>query len=354
MIASTEEFTRESILLYKNENDMGHASKLSDFKIIALVGKGTFGKVYLAKLESHEKLYAVKSMRKDLLIDTKQIEGTKLEKEILLNCNHPFLSGMDYMFQTEERLYFVMEFIRGGEVYKHFMDQKRFPEAQVKFYAAQIALGIGYLHDKNIVHRDLKLENIMIDETGYLKLIDFGLAKIIDGSGVAMSFCGTPEYLAPEMITQKGHDKNIDWWGLGILIYEMLVGVTPFFSRSRNNLLRNIKNAKVIFPDRKKYKIQYSDEFMDIVMKLLAKDKTERLGFGAGAEEVLDHPWFKDIELKLLFEKKLKPPFKPKIADNEVLNNFKPRGKKDEIKESLIPQNKLSKIKNYEKEFSGF
>ena len=134
----------------------------------------------------------------------------------------------------------------------------------------------------------------------------------------------------------------------------MLIGVTPFFSRSRNNLLRNIKSAKVIFPDRKKYKIQYSDEFMDIVMKLLAKDKTERLGFGGGAEEVLDHPWFKDIEMKLLFEKKLKPPFKPKIADNEVLNNFKPRGKKDEIKESMIPQNKLSKIKNYEKEFSGF
>ena len=136
MMTATEEFTRDSILLYRNENDPGEANKLSEFKIMALVGKGTFGKVYLAKLEGHEKLYAVKSMRKDLLIDTKQIQGTKLEKEILLNCNHPFLSGMDYMFQTDERLYFVMEFIRGGEVYKHFMDAKRFPEQQVKFYAA--------------------------------------------------------------------------------------------------------------------------------------------------------------------------------------------------------------------------
>ena len=134
----------------------------------------------------------------------------------------------------------------------------------------------------------------------------------------------------------------------------MLLGVTPFFSRSRNNLMRNIKNAKVIFPDRKKYKIQYSDEFMDFVVKLLAKDKTERLGFVGGAEEVLDHSWFKDIELKLLFEKKLKPPFRPKIEENEMLGNFKPRGKKDDIKESLVPANKMDKIKSYEKEFSDF
>ena len=194
----------------------------------------------------------------------------------------------------------------------------------------------------------------MIDESGYLKLIDFGLAKIIDNTGVAMSFCGTPEYLAPEMIAQKGHDHNVDWWGLGILVYEMLIGVTPFFSRSRNNLMRNIKTAKVIFPDRKKYKIQYSDEFMDFVVKILAKDKTERLGFQGGVEEVLNHPWFKDIEMKLLFEKKLKPPFRPKIAEHEMLNNFKPRGGKDDIKESLIPDAKKNKIKSYEKEFSDF
>ena len=166
------------------------------------IGRGTFGRVYLAKLGSRGgQLYAIKAIRKDVLIEYDQIESTLLEKDILFQADHPFLVGMDFLFQSDTRLYFVMPFVQGGELYKIFQSKKRFDEATVRFYAAQIVLAVGELHKKGIAHRDLKLENILVDDTGYLKIIDYGLAKIIQNNELAMSYCGTPEYLAPEMIT---------------------------------------------------------------------------------------------------------------------------------------------------------
>lgn len=139
---------------------------------------------------------------------------------------------MEFIFQNEYRIYFVMPFIRGGELYKIYQAKKRFNEKIVKFYSAQIILAIGYLHSKNIIHRDLKLENILVDSNGYLKIIDYGLAKIIKDNEEATSFCGTPEYIAPELVNKQPYDKNVDWWAVGVLIYEMLIGVTPFFNRN--------------------------------------------------------------------------------------------------------------------------
>ena len=163
-------------------------------------------------------------------------------------------------------------------------------------------MAIGYLHDKDIVHRDLKLENILVDQRGYIKIIDYGLAKMLKDNEEALSFCGTPEYLAPEMVTQQGHDKAVDWWAIGVLMYEMLIGVTPFFNKNKNMLLTKIKNSKVIFPDRKKYKIDYSDEMADIIMKLLDKDKNTRLGSKCDANEILSHPWFSGLNMKDLLD----------------------------------------------------
>jgi tRNA A-37 threonylcarbamoyl transferase component Bud32 len=152
---------------------------LDDFEILNVLGKGAFGKVYLTRMKENEKLYAIKTIRKDVVIETEQIDAVNLERDVLLNCDHPFLVGMEFVFQSDLRLYFVMPFIQGGELYKHFLHNKRFPEEVVKFYSMQIALAIGHLHKQGIVHRDLKLENILIDKDGYLKIIDFGLAKIL-------------------------------------------------------------------------------------------------------------------------------------------------------------------------------
>lgn len=179
--------TRNSVLLFSHKQEEEKVT-LQDFEVLGVIGRGTFGKVFLAKLKTSEVLYAIKSLRKDVLVEAGQIENVKLEKEILLACDHPFLAGMDFVFQSDTRLYFVIEFLRGGELYKHFLKKRRFQEEEAKFYAAQIALAIGHLHKQNILHRDLKLENIMINGDGYVKVIDFGLAKIINDDNLAMSF----------------------------------------------------------------------------------------------------------------------------------------------------------------------
>lgn len=179
--------TRNSVLVFSHKEEEEKVT-LADFEIQGVIGRGTFGKVFLAKLKTTEQLYAIKSLRKDVLLEAGQIENVKLEKEILLACDHPFLAGMEFVFQNDTRLYFVIEFLRGGELYKHFLKLRRFQEEEAKFYSAQIAMAIGHLHKQKILHRDLKLENIMINGDGYIKVIDFGLAKIINDDSMAMSF----------------------------------------------------------------------------------------------------------------------------------------------------------------------
>ena len=261
---------------------------------------------------------------------------------------------MEFVFQSDLRLYFVMPFIQGGELYKHFLYNKRFPEEVVKFYAIQIALAIGHLHKKGIAHRDLKLENILIDKDGYLKIIDFGLAKILKDGETTMTLLGTPEYLAPEMITQTGHDKCVDWWALGVLIYEMLIGVTPFYNRNRAVMMSKIQKSKIVFPHKKKYNIEYSDEVKDVICQLLSKSKDKRLGSKNDVDEILDHPWFSSVDVSHIALKKIIPPFTPSVSNAEDSKYFALGKDAFNIGTTYIPKEKVEVIHKFQEKFDGF
>lgn len=193
---------------------------------------------------------------------------------------------------------------------------KRFPEEHVRFFAAQVALALGHLHENKIIYRDLKPENILVGEDGYLMVADFGLAKFVQNGEMANSFCGTAEYLAPEMLIGNGHDYTVDWWALGILIYEMIVGIPPFFNRNKHKMYNLIKSGSINFPDPIKHKIFVSEEAKDIIVKLLNKDKHERLGAKDGVKEILAHPFFETIDMPKLTSKQLDPPYKPALQED--------------------------------------
>ena len=189
---------------------------LDDFRVIKIIDKGSFGEVYLTKNIHDEKLYAMKRIKKAILRNKSLQESTENEKEILLNLNHPFLLTMTYLIENEKRYYFFLDYIEGGNLFKNMEKIKRFPESTVKFYSAQLALGLAYLHENNLIHRDIKLENVLIDKDGYIKLCDFGLAKLLGCTNdITYTFWGTTEYIAPEILNNTGHGVAVDWWTLG-------------------------------------------------------------------------------------------------------------------------------------------
>lgn len=342
---------RQSILI-RGKNKFKNVT-LDDFQIQAVIGRGTFGKVFLAEFSRNGTQYAIKSIRKDILIEYDQVENTLREKDILFECKHPFLIQMDFLFQNEMRLYFVMPFIQGGELYKILKNEKKFKEDTVIFYAIQLIMAIDYLHNKNIIHRDLKLENIMIDLEGYIKIIDYGLAKKLDETeeDEATTYCGTPEYLAPEMVSRSGHDKSVDWWAIGVLMYEMLFGMTPFYNQNQRKLLKKIKTAKVLFPDKTKFKIEYSDEIMDLIIRLLDKDRATRLGTNGGAKEILSHPLFKSMDHNKILNKTMEPPFKPDVNKSGPLKYFNVN---NDVQDSIIPSHHVQMVKQQDDQFKNF
>ena len=349
-----------------NDDEKEYVPKLEDFKIIKVLDKGSFGKVFLVENKLNNRLYAMKRIRKDVLIEKKQIENTHNEKKILLNLEHPFLLGMSYVIQNDLRIYFFLDFIEGGNLYQNLFKVKRFPEKLCKFFWAQLVLAFGLLHDEKVVHRDLKPENVLLGADGYLKLADFGLAKTLDEKKpLTYSFWGTTEYLAPEIIKDEGHSFTVDWWTLGILIYELRTGRTPFLHKNSHQTTKLIKSGKIIFPDPVKHKIEMTEEMKDFITRLLDKNPRKRLGH-RGKKEVMNHPWFNDIDWKKLYRKEIKPTYKPECKEKKLKNhilsgistslgfNKKRKDGEGDISETILVQSKVNLVKKNSHKFNDF
>ncbi|KAH7491168.1 hypothetical protein KRP22_011313 [Phytophthora ramorum] len=284
---------------------------LEDFVMIKVIGKGSFGKVLLVRKRDTGLIYAMKVLRKENIIKRNQVEHTRTERHVLGYVRHPFIVGLNYAFQTSEKLYFVLDYCAGGELFFHLGKVQRFPEHRARFYAAEITLAIEYVHNLDVIYRDLKPENVLLDENGHIRLTDFGLSKegIQDDFSGANSFCGTPEYLAPEILNRSGHGRAVDWWSLGALLYEMLTGLPPFYCRDRDRLFEKIRKGDLSFP---KY---LSPNAKDLLKKLLERDPTQRLGTGpTDAGEIKNHPFFAEIKWDALATGQLPPPWRPTFS----------------------------------------
>ncbi|EZG79926.1 protein serine/threonine kinase catalytic domain protein [Gregarina niphandrodes] len=285
----------------------------SDFVFHKVLGKGSYGTVMLVRSLLDGRIYAMKMLRKENVIRRHQVQHTRTERNVLELIRHPFIVSLYHAFQTNKKLYFVMEFCPGGELFFHLSRASRFPEPKVVFYAAEIILALEFLHRRDIIYRDLKPENILLDGEGHVKLTDFGLSKsgVADNYGTR-SLCGTPEYLAPEILSQQGHGKAVDWWSLGSLIYEMLTGLPPFYSKDRDRLFHNIRSGDIKFPPH------VSQQAQDLMKKLFVRDPDRRLGGSArDADEIKEHPFFKGIDWRKIETKQVTPPFQPQL-DGEM------------------------------------
>lgn len=239
----------------------------------------------------------------------------KTERDILIQAiDHPFLIKLVFAFQTTQKIYFILEYCPGGELFNLLKKRKRFSEEQAKFFIGQIVLALDHLHQHNIVYRDLKPENVLITQDGYIKITDFGLSKFSLNDN-SLTICGTPEYLAPEILYKKGYGKDIDWWSLGCLVYEIVAGIPPFYSKNREDLFHQIKFQNPKYPNF------ITEQCQNLIEHLLKKEPSQRLGFN-GVQEVKDHPWFKNINWFYLENKKYEPFFLPKVSGDMGLSNF--------------------------------
>ncbi|KAK7488522.1 hypothetical protein BaRGS_00020307, partial [Batillaria attramentaria] len=281
----------------------------SDFEFLKVIGKGSFGKVMLARHKTEKGIYAVKVLGKAAIMKRNEAKHIMSERNVLLkNVKHPFLVGLHYSFQTVDKLYFVLDYVNGGELFFHLQKERFFPEYRAKFYAAEMAHALGYLHSLNIIYRDLKPENILLDSTGHIVLTDFGLCKEgIEGMDTTSTFCGTPEYLAPEVLRKQPYDKTVDWWCLGAVLFEMVYGLPPFYSRDTAEMYDNI----LYKPLRLRTNISMAGR--SILEGLLEKDKEKRLGAKRDFEEVRQHDFFADIDWDDLYNKRIQPPYNPNV-----------------------------------------
>jgi len=322
--------------------------RLDDFELMKVLGRGSFGKVMQVKKKTTGKIYAMKILKKRAIVARNQVEHTKAERKILQALQHPFLMTLRYAFQSKEKLYFVLDYFQGGELFFHLKNKRRFSEEVARLYVGEIALALGHLHSLAVIYRDLKPENILLDDIGHVCLTDFGLSKDVEKDDKAHTFCGTPEYLAPEIVTGAGHDKAVDWWSLGILLYELTVGIPPFYSQNVNEMYNKIQHGVLRFPPF------LSEPCKNLIVALLNRDPTKRLGSKDDVNDIKIHPFFKDISWDKLYRKEIDPPYKPKVKANEDTSNFDKTFTEEPVVDSMVPTSKLGEADLTDSQFSGF
>lgn len=291
---------------------------LENFEFLKVLGKGTFGKVILCREKTTAKLFAIKILKKEVIVQKDEVAHTMAENRVLKRTNHPFLISLKYSFQTVDRLCFVMQYVNGGELFFHLSRERVFSEDRTRFYGAEIISALGYLHSHEIVYRDLKLENLLLDKDGHIKIADFGLCKEqITYGRTTKTFCGTPEYLAPEVLEDNDYGLAVDWWGTGVVMYEMMCGRLPFYNRDHDILFTLILMEEVKFPRN------ISANARDLLTGLLMKQPKDRLGGGlTDAKEIMVHPFFSSINWTELYQKRIPPPFKPLVTSDTDTRYF--------------------------------
>ena len=286
--------------------------KVEDFDLLKVIGKGAFGKVMLVRKKSSKsgRVYAMKVLKKSVVVSRGQIQNTKSERSILCDIKHPFIVRLRFAFQTREKLYLVCDYYNAGTLYFHLRRSKCFPEARCRFYAAELVSALSHLHANNIIYRDLKLENVLMDHEGHCALTDFGLSKQdIDKGGGATTFCGTADYLAPELLAGLKYGQAVDWWSLGVLMFEMIDGRTPFYDRNKNVMFQKIRKADVV------YTSSFSPSAKNVIEKMLCIDPFQRLGNKeGGAKDIIESEFFSSIDFSLLYKRQIQPPFLPEVT----------------------------------------
>ncbi|XP_014910831.1 protein kinase C zeta type isoform X3 [Poecilia latipinna] len=330
---------------------------LGDFELIRVIGRGSYAKVLLVRLKKNEQVFAMKVVKKELVHDDEDIDWVQTEKHVFEQAStNPFLVGLHSCFQTESRLFLVIEYVNGGDLMFHMQRQRKLPEDHARFYAAEICIALNFLHEKGIIYRDLKLDNVLLDHEGHIKLTDYGMCKEgIRPGDTTSTFCGTPNYIAPEILRGEDYGFSVDWWALGVLMFEMMAGRSPFDIITDNPDMNTEEYLfQVILEKPIRIPRSLSVKAASVLKGFLNKDPKERLGcqVQTGFTDIKSHTFFRNIDWDQLEKKEMTAPFKPQISDEYGLENFDTQFTNEPVQLTPDDEDVIKRID--QSEFEGF